>query len=746
LFKTLLFAGGCSLASAAPAFAQVAQPTAAATVETLIVTAQKREENLQSVPLSVAAISSTTIERLHVRDFKDITGTVPNVQVQVNAGLSLAASYVIRGIGIAANPSPYVGTEVGTVIDGVVLSVNQIALIDNFDLERIEVLRGPQGTLFGANTTGGVINVITAQPTGQFGGYGQVTLGNYSRMDGAFALNFPIIDDVLAGKVSYSHRQRDGYYTNLYTGDPIGGSNSSQLRAYLKWTPEAHLDVTWIGQVQKIRDGTDVLLDIAYPGEIFFRPTTPFAFQLYSNVPDKHNTDTTSNTITANWEGGIGRVTSITNYLTWKSLGYQDIDGIDAPGYAQVGKQDGWQISQELRDLFHPVESVEMLVGLYAQQWGYYSNGQNWPVFSSPTAIGETINKEKTTNLAAFTQVWWDVTDRLRLQGGLRVSYETVRMYEASVSFVQPAGTDPAKGFSNLVGATQLPLNPLNLPTEAEKSWTNVGGKVAADYKITDDVMAYGYYARGFKSGGFNGRVTLAANIGPYNPEYVDSFEAGIKSHWLDNRLRLNIAAFYNNWQDMQVNQVFYRGNPPVGSSTILNAGKSTTKGVELDGEWVPVDGLRINGTLGYLNTYYNVFKQGNGPTCAPPPAIPSPGCSNDYSGRPLVYSPEWNGSLSATYTWAVGGGKADATLQYIYNGDRWGNYTQAPSEFLKAYSLLNANLTWSPAKEHWAISLWGRNLTNEKYLNLALDAPPLFSEGLFGAPREYGIDFRFNF
>jgi iron complex outermembrane receptor protein len=134
--------------------------------------------------------------------------------VQVNAGLSLAASYVIRGIGIAANPSPYVGTEVGTVIDGVVQTVNELGLIDQFDVDRVEVLRGPQGTLFGANTTGGVINVVTRQPTGEYGAYGTVTLGNYNEVDGSAAVNFPITDE-LAGKISFSHRGRDGFYTNL---------------------------------------------------------------------------------------------------------------------------------------------------------------------------------------------------------------------------------------------------------------------------------------------------------------------------------------------------------------------------------------------------------------------------------------------------------------------------------------------------------------------------------------------------
>jgi iron complex outermembrane receptor protein len=744
--KVLLLAGTVSLAAPGGAWAQNNGPGITNGIETVTVTAQKREENVQTVPLSVTPLTGATLERLHMQDLKDITGTVPNVQVQVNGGLSLAASYVVRGIGIAANPSPYVGTEVGTVIDGVVQSVNELGLVDQFDVERIEVLRGPQGTLFGANTTGGVINIITRQPTGVYGAYGTVSVGNFGQLDGSGAVNFPIIEDELAGKLSFSHRGRDGFYTNLYTGERIGGIDSNQARAYLRWTPTANLDVTWQGEMRRIRNGTDVLLDIAYPGEIFYRPDTPLDFKLYSDVPDIHNTDTFSNTITANWRTGLGTFTSITNYSTWKSYGFQDVDGIDCQCYEQVGLDKGWQASQELRDVFHPLDNVEVLIGGFAQFWGYNSNGQGWPQFASPNIVSVNLANQRTTNLAAFSQVYWKVTDRLRVQAGLRVSWERVKMKEAALTYFQPAGTDAFKGFGNLVGAALLPSDPNNLPAEGAKDWTNVGGKFGVDYQVTDEAMVYGYYARGFKSGGFNGRVTAAADIGPYNPEFVNSYEIGAKTNWLDNHLQLNMAAFLNKWSNMQVNQVLYRGTPPQASSTILNAAQATTEGIELEGEFIPVDGLRLNATVGYLHAVYDDFLSGSGALCPPAPATQPSGCAVDYSGRDLVYSPKWNASFSATYSFPVLGGVSDATVQYTFNGKRWGNYTQAPSELLPAVSLVNANLSWTPEDGKWTVALWARNLFDRKYLSLALDAPPLFTEGLLGAPRQVGVDFSFNF
>jgi len=246
--------------------------------------------------------------------------------------------------------------------------------------------------------------------------------------------------------------------------------------------------------------------------------------------------------------------------------------------------------------------------------------------------------------------------------------------------------------------------------------------------------MVYGYYARGFKSGGFNGRVTDSADIGPYDPEFVNSYEVGLKSDWLDNHLQVDLSAFLNKWSNMQVNQVLYRGTPPQASSTILNAAQATTEGVEFEGAWIPIDGLTLTGSFGYLRAVYDKFSSGTGPG------------SVDYSGRDLVYSPKWNASVGADYAFQAFNGNMDAAVQYVYNGKRWGNYTQAPSERLGAYDIVNANLSWSPPSGKWTIALWGRNLFDKKYLSLALDAPPLFTEGLLGAPRQVGVDFSFNF
>lgn len=726
-------------------FATQALAQSAGGLEEIVVTAQKREENMQEVPISMSAITGESIQTLHVNDLKDLTGTIPNVQIQVNAGLSNAISYVIRGIGIVANPSPYVGTEVGTVVDGVVQTVNELGLADRFDVERIEVLRGPQGTLFGANTTGGVVNIVTRQPTGEFGAYGQIGLGNYNSKNMSLAINLPITD-TLAGKVVVANRSRDGYYTNLYNGEDIGHLDSTGMRGYLRWTPSDALAVTLKLEGQRIRNGTDVLLNISYPGEIFYRPDTPYDFKLYSDVPDQHDSDSYGGTLTAVWDSPIGEITSITNYYDWKTRGYQDIDGIDLYGYAQIGNTTGWQGAQELRDVFKPTDSTEVLVGAFFQKWHYDSDGLGWLAFVDPTLQDQTLAQQDSENISLFGQVYWDVTDKLRLQAGIRGSHEKVEMWRADYFSIQPNGTDPKLGFGNLDGAIVLPTDPANPPVSGSEKWTNWGGKLGLDYKFSDDVMAYGYYARGFKSGGFNGRISRAEDIGPFDPEYVDSFEVGLKSEFMDQRVRLNVALFLNKWTDMQVNEVFFDGDPPTAHSAIINAGEATTQGLEVEAQFAPTDALTITATAGYLDATYDKFRTGSGVACPPQPNPQPVPCSNNYDGRDLPYSPEFMGSITANYRFPMLTGESRVTLQVNHNGERWGNFSQAPSELIDSVTLVNASLEWSPADGKWTVAAWARNLLNEKYTSLALDAPPLFTEGLLGNPREYGLDLRYGF
>src|SRR5579872_5023479 len=240
------------------------------TVEQIVVTAEKRSENVQTVPLTVTPFTGATIDKMHIDNLRDLTGSVPNVQILENGGLALVSQFTIRGIGEFNIPLTYVGTEVVTTIDGVVQGTNQFGLNNRFDLERIEVLAGPQGTLFGANSTAGVVNIVTRQPTGELGAYGIVTAGNYHRFNVQAAVNFPIIAGVLAGKIAVDHEGRDGFYKNLYDNTPIDNLDSNTLRVYLRWTPRSDLDVTLKAEYEHVKIGSTLLnTSLSYPGEVF---------------------------------------------------------------------------------------------------------------------------------------------------------------------------------------------------------------------------------------------------------------------------------------------------------------------------------------------------------------------------------------------------------------------------------------------------------------------------------------------
>ncbi len=737
----------CSFAWIVPAYSQSeaagAAQRAPSAIEEVIVTAQKQAQNVQNVPITVTPITGDALEQMHIQNLGALNGSVANLQVTVNSGVATSAGIVIRGIGEVNNPTPYAGKEVAVVVDGVEQGTNQLGLTDQFDLQRIEVLSGPQGTLFGANTTGGVINVITRQPSGKYDAYGEISLGNYNRRDIWGAVDLPLISDVLVAKISASHVGRDGFYTNLYNGSNIDKLNSNTIRGYLKWTPNANLDVTLESQVQTIDIGDTLLQNLAYPGEVFYRPNTPVNFTIYDNVPGLNKVNTQSHTITANWSSGFGQVTSITNYQDYNTTGNLDVAGINCYCLDQFSRDTGWQASEELRDAFHVTKNLRMLVGVFGQTWYDDTDGPATIPFVSPNLVTRGITKERSSNLSAFAQGYWDITDRLEVQGGVRVSWDKVFLSEAALNYFQPAGTSPLLLGDNLRGAILLPYTPGNQPNSGKHDWLDVGGKIGLNYHVTDQIMTYGYYARGFKSGGFNGRVTVAQAIGPYDAETVDTFEVGVKSEWFNHRLQLNASAFLNKWANMQVQQSNYTG--PTIASVILNAGKATTKGFELQLTAVPIEGLQIGGTLGYLNASYDQFLSSSNPLCPPAPAAQPPGCAVSYGGRTLPYAPQWTGSILGSYTFDVAHGAATASVQYTYTGKKWGNYTYAPTEALPAVGLLNANVSWGPDDANWSLELWGRNIANKTYVATALDVPPLFTEATLGNPREWGATLKFN-
>jgi len=720
---------GVLLGIAGQVTAQESTPDRTSALEEVVVTAEKRTENIQNVPFSVSALTGASLERFQYQNLKDLNGTIPNVVFTQITNVSLDLAPSIRGIGSTNNPDPYTGTEVAVVIDGVVQGTRLLGLSDQFDIERIEVLRGPQGTLFGADTLGGVVNVVTRAPTGELGVYGNLTAGNYSQLNGAVAFNFPIVPGILAGKVSLSQRERDGFYTNLEDGRNLMWQNSTKGRAYLLFTPDEDLRLMFTYGKDRIRNGADVAANVSSPGELFYRPgiTTPdVRFQLYSNAPAPNDADLELYTLNLDWNSPIGKITAITNYTNLSAFNVQDVD--ETPEFLLGAGRvpTSWQYSGEVRDEFSPVSSVNVVAGAFYMRVYSDINTITLVPFSAPGVftIQHVFNDQKTA--ALFAQVYWEMTSKLRLGVGIRGTRIETALESQNDTRINP-NLSPTNYYANLAGSTSLGGG---FVANGQRSWTEPGGKVSLDYKLMPDVMLYAYYARGFKSGGFNGRVTVPEDIGPFDPEFINSYEGGIRSDWLDKRLRVNLAVFYNKWNNMQVPQSIYTGNPPEASSTILNAASATTKGAELELQVAPGYGWNLRASVGYLDAKFDEFTD----------------AGVDYSGRPTPYAPKWTGSASASYNWDTRIGTFSPAVQYTYVGAQWANFTQAPAEYIRSIGLVKANLNYQPKEAKWSVSLWATNLLNKYYVVSALDVPPLFSFATFGAPRQYGADLHFEF
>ncbi|MDT9600538.1 TonB-dependent receptor [Sphingosinicella rhizophila] len=726
-------------------------------LEEIVVTAQKRSENLQNVPISITALTGESLENIQATSLQALQGSIPNTQINSNANTSQTAVFSIRGIGVV-EADPFAGNTVTVVVDGVPSYFSYGALLDLFDVDRVEVLRGPQGTLFGANSTGGVINVVTAQPTGEFGGKVQAVYGNYNRLDLKAAVDFPV-SDVLAGKVAALHTSRDGFYRSIVNGERVGGRNVTALRGYLKLEPSADFDATLIGEYARSRNGTPVVVNGAVPGEVGYVPTgTIFPGVLLPMYPsacpsvnercqaaeeylyggtvaDKSNMDNYRATLTMNIRNtAVGDIASVTGYRDFKVYEHTDHDSLPLSFINTLRQTQGWQLSQELRTAFSVSDRLNLLVGGFYMKT-HYDHYMNLTLdFAAPGLRQFGTQDQDNWSISAFAQGYWNITDSLRLQAGIRYTHERTKMVAQVDNFLNPSG--PAFLLVNRPGpAGDIFVG--GFGANGSESWDNLGWKIGIDYQANRDLLFYGYYARGFKSGGFMGRIGIPQDLGPYDPETVDTFEAGIKADWLNRRVRTNLSAFYTKYRDMQVAQPYLLQTPDgiVQGSTIMNAASATIKGFEAEVVAIPVEGLTINGSAAYLDATYDEFLFGD--------VVLG---QRDLSGFRLQNSPKWSASLGATYEFAVANGTMSAHAQYNYVGQKYLlSVVNSPRSSIQPMNLVNARLDWTPASARWSIGAWANNLFDKRYVAFVQDQPGLYAQVAFAPPLEFGVDFRFN-
>lgn len=742
---------GLSLAflAATPALAQdqaaapAGEQASAFTMDDIVVTARRRQESMQSVPVSVAAFSAAALESKGIQSIADIQQSTPNLTFSPGTGGSSSQiSPFIRGVGeydyiITSDPA------VAVFIDGVYQARAFGAITSLLGIERIEVLRGPQGSLFGKNTIGGAINIVTHRPQGSDTGSVDLRVGSYDSVqlrglyDGA-------INDQWAYSVSVIGKRADGWQENLAGTGDLGNEKQVAGRVALRYRGDdldATLSVDGLHQRQNSSAHSMIAFDdTAFIPALYSSFVAPCCTVLPDNIKQTasnkelnvDNADAVNASLTLEFGGAWG-VKSITG-VRYTNVEFARDGDASTLSYAGDHQEiSATQLSQEIHltrdDLFN--DRGRVLLGFY----GFYERAHQDTRLVTAEGLYEALRdsgvpdlagmapfldfnvdfdlRQKNTNLAAFGNFIYELTDRLSVDAGARFTWERKKL-NASAHRV----------------FADIPLIDGHPEFGGKESWSNFSPKVTLSYKFDEDVLGYATFSKGFRSGGFNGRPTAADEIGTYDPEKLTSFEAGLKSSLFDRRLRFNLSAYYNRYTDQQVSVSF------VGTSGLVvvrteNAGKSRMWGFEAEANAYLTDWFSLDASVGYINSKYLEYM-----------SVDTLGNPLDRSGLKLKQTPPWTGSVGATARFPLGDANGTFRVDASYQDSKF--IDVANTEILKgkAHAILNARLQVE-LNNGWALGLEGQNLTDKQVIREGYDSRTSFgfTEAYYSLPRRiYGF------
>ncbi|WP_339913471.1 TonB-dependent receptor [uncultured Brevundimonas sp.] len=852
--------GAVAFGFAGAASAQSTPQAAPTTVDDIIVTAQKREQNLQDVPIVVTTLSQETLEGAGVHDIKDLQILTPGMTV-TSTSSEASTTVRIRGVGTVGD-NPGLESSVGVVIDGVYRSRNSVGFGDLGELSRIEVLKGPQGTLFGKNTSAGVINILTEAPSFTPGFNAELTFGNYDQRGVAGSVTGPITDN-LAMRLYAARRLRDGFYdVDLGDGPRTNTDDANQdfgtVRGQLLWLPNDNTSMRLIADYSK-RDeyccvGVQLRTGPTYPfidglsnGTGQAPPAAgfgalPFSRTAYANRSTGQEVEDKGVSLEINVDmAGFGgaTLTSVTSARDWSSSLGQDIDYTGADIVYRVNDGEyGYKVknlTQEFR-LAGATDRVDWLVGLFATKedidrndsWyygadytpymsfllsaGLAAGGAPFPISpgtigcytrvaqtapglgaclttggtASGGGIGFTVGQgyrdtyaQGSTSYAIFTNNSWHVTDAFDITLGLRYTMDdksldgqqrningngnTCSATQANAAAI--AGVLGASGASTIIGTVCLPwansaFNNRNISESFDDS--ELSGTIKASYRLSDEVMVYGSYARGYKSFGYNldrvqSGITPSASL-LFPSEVVDSYEAGIKTTLFNRTVLLNATYFDQVFKDFQLNTF-------LGTAFVVESiPELTSRGVDADFLWfTPIEGLSFQGGVTYTDAQYGNFTAAD---------LTSPGNFPQLSllpGARASFAPEWSATGAVNFDRSVGNGlRFGMSLAAKYSTDYNTGSDLLPYKQQDAMTILNGRVTLGSEDEHWTFEIWAQNLTDEEYIQVAYNAPLQGSafqktvqpngtyfnpaldtqtyDAFLGQPRTFGATLRFKY
>ncbi|BCW87229.1 Metal-pseudopaline receptor CntO [Alphaproteobacteria bacterium SO-S41] len=710
------------------AAAQTPAPAAPAAEgeEEVIVTAQRVRENLQKVPLAVSAFNATRLKDNNIETLADLAMRVPGFSMTVVDPTQ--SNYAIRGIGSAHGISQNAGGDPSVVVfvDGVYAGRGGTPDIDGLNLERIEVLRGPQGTLFGKNAVGGLVQFITKKPENDKWVNLEATVGNYNRLSFKGSGNYALSDKTFVS-ASISSKSRDGYTLNETTGNDVDNEKLTTASFQFRFLPTDDLDIVLgfdITHQDQYGNPRDNICDPTFQAGIHCVGVNPDPRIVNAYIDGKLKRDLRTYRAEINWDTSIGTFTSITAFREG------EIETVTpffsnpiSPTFpraqiesTEIGIEDNQQFSQEVRLAFSAFdEKLTGQVGLY------YLSEQNDRVqdliqdFGTAAISGRARYPQSVdaTSFAVFGQFNYAITDTLTATVGARMTWE-----EKSGRF---------GGFKLDAGPGRPPpLGAVDYDVTATQDWEAFTPRFALSWQAADNMLFYASASRGYKSGGFQGISGTAAGAAtPYDPEYAWGYELGAKTSWWDDKLQLNLALFRTDYEDLQVSTLV-----PLCCVIVSNAATARIEGAELEFIVRPVEGLQIDGSYAYLDAVFTDYVVG----------------ATNNTGKIVPRSPKNKFNIGVQYAWDVGDWRAKARVDYAVQSKMYFDASNIANQTQEGYDNIDARLSFTAPDGDWSVALWGKNLTDELVRTYATNYP-LNAQLLvpYAPPMTYGLTLTFS-
>lgn len=703
-------------------------------LEEVFVTAQKRVESIQSIPMTVTAFSEDKIHALRINGLEDVVSLTPSLGVADFGPAS--PNLTMRGIGSTDRDA---GSDRSVVVfvDEVYMGRAGGSAFDLFDLERIEVLHGPQGTLFGKNVVGGAIHYISKKPIAETDAYLHVGVGNYNFLETRGMFNVPLAENVNS-RFSFSTRDRDGFQTNLRTGNDVDTADNVSARGQIQFTPSDDLTVLLSADVSRDRI-FGISRKIAPASGLtdflgFFPDPDPRKVQ--TNVDGFFDRDIFGSSARLDWDTAIGTFTSLSAYRNVDFTHSQDVVGVPLDSsFDANGKPRGFlsvdnttedydMLSQEFRLSSLPSDEKWIWVA------GVFFSKEDTSRLSirDRSLLGSTSKSSfdqnnVTKSAAIFGQVTYAATERLNLTLGGRYTNDK---------------KDFGLEVTDASGGTADTLNPATeeFSIVTDESWNEFTPKFVVDFFATPSAMLYGSVSKGYKSGGFQGFApSAAAAVVPFDPETAWSYEVGAKTQWFDDTLQVNLTGFRTDFEDLQFRHrvLTVPGDESSALVIILNAADAVINGAEAGIQWLPVTGLTLGANYTYLDTELKKF------LADVPGAAPG---FEDLTGNVLPLSPKNAYTLTADYRFtAANGSEFSIGGSYRYKSSFYFELENPPQGKEEGYGILDGRITYKPNIGDFEIALWIQNATDELYRS-QVQVGSGTGISRFGAPRTYGLSF----